>query len=52
VATISVACPQRYYVERVIKRRLPKHVHYRLVYPSGMLSSVQTLNVEQDCKGL
>jgi uncharacterized membrane protein YuzA (DUF378 family) len=52
VATISVACPQRYYVERVFKKRLPKHVHYRLVYPNGMLSSVRTLNVEKDCNGL
>lgn len=42
-ATLAVRCPGRY---KVRGKKLPRHVHYRAVYPSGIAGSVQTVNVE------
>ena len=42
-AELRVSCPQKYWVNKWgIKKILPKHVHYRLVYPSGWVSDVKT----------
>ena len=42
-AELKVSCPQKYWVNKWgIKKTLPKHVHYRLVYPSGWVSEVKT----------
>lgn len=43
VATIRVLCPGQYSVP--MKGTLPKHVHYRFVFPTGMTSSVHTKNL-------
>jgi len=45
-ATLHFLCPSKYNVgSSVFKRTLEKHVHYRMAYPNGWLSDVQTLNV-------
>lgn len=42
-AVLNVNCPQKYWVSKMgIKKTLPKHLHYRLVYPSGWVSEVNT----------
>jgi len=42
-AELKVSCPQKYWVNKWgIKKTLPKHVHYRLVYPTGWVSEVKT----------
>ena len=43
-ATLKVECPQKYWVKKfgVMKKTLPKHVHYRLIYPTGWVSEVLT----------
>ena len=42
-AELKVICPQRYWVNKWgIKKTLPKHIHYRLVYSSGWVSGVKT----------
>ena len=42
-AELKVTCPQKYWVNKWgIKKTLPKHVHYRLVYPTGWVSEVKT----------
>lgn len=41
-ATLAVKCPGRY---KVRGKTLPRHVHYRAVYPSGIFGVVQTVNV-------
>jgi len=38
-ATLLVQCPQQY---KVFGRTLPRHVHYRAVYKTGILGPVQT----------
>ena len=49
-ATLRVECPQKYWVQKfgVVKKTLPKHVHYRLIYPTGWISEVMTMKL--DCK--
>jgi len=42
-ATLAVRCPGQY---RVRGNALPRHVHYRGVYPSGILGAVQTKEIE------
>jgi len=45
-ALLKIQCPQTYWVRKFgVKKTLPKHLHYRLVYPKGMLSEVYTLNI-------
>jgi uncharacterized membrane protein YuzA (DUF378 family) len=47
-ATLKVSCPQTYWVKKWgIKKTLPKHLHYRLVYSTGWVSEVKT--VELSC---
>ena len=43
-ATLKVECPQKYWVKKfgVMKKTLPRHVHYRLIYPTGWVSEVLT----------
>ena len=42
-AELKVSCPQKYWVNKWgINKTLPKHVHYRLVYPTGWVSEVKT----------
>lgn len=42
VASLPLRCPQQY---KVRGRTLPRHVHYRAIYPSGIAGEVQTTNV-------
>ncbi len=45
-ATLKVSCPQSYWVKKWgIKKTLPKHLHYRLVYSTGWVSEVKTTNL-------
>lgn len=45
-AQLMISCPQTYWVKKFgIKKTLPKHVHYRLVYPTGWISEVKTVNI-------
>jgi hypothetical protein len=45
-AVLNVACPQTYWVKKWgIKKTLPKHLHYRLVYSTGWVSEVKTVNL-------
>jgi hypothetical protein len=44
MATLILDCPARYRVPRK-RDPLPKHVHYRWVFPSGLVSEVKTQNV-------
>jgi hypothetical protein len=41
-ATIKIQCPGRYAVRGKL---LPKHVHYREVFPSGIMGAVKKVNV-------
>jgi hypothetical protein len=41
-ATLRVQCPGRYAVRGNV---LPKHVHYREVYPSGIMGEVKKANI-------
>lgn len=45
---LYIKCPQRYKVG-LFKKILPKHLHYRYVYPNGIISSVETLNLSNKC---
>ena len=45
-ATLKIACPQSYWVKKWgIKKTLPKHIHYRLVYPTGWVSEIKTESI-------
>lgn len=46
-ATATIACPAEYTVPRmgVMRKRLPKHVHYRYLQANGLYSRVFTQNV-------
>jgi hypothetical protein len=44
-ATLHFRCPGTYEVGRLMKRRLPRHVHWRVAYPNGMMSRVKTRDV-------
>lgn len=41
-ATIRIRCPSRYAIRGKV---LPRHVHYRDVYPSGILGEIKTAQV-------
>jgi hypothetical protein len=44
-AVLSLACPGEYVVRKYMKKKLPRHVHYRAVFPSGLLGPVRTQNL-------
>lgn len=46
VATLKVICPSEYTVGRIMSKQLPKHLHYRLIFGNGVLSSVKTVNLK------
>jgi len=45
-ATLKLKCPTKY---KAMKKVLPKHVHYRLIYENGVLSEVRTLKLTKYC---
>jgi len=47
-ATLRVECPQKYWVKKfgVMKKTLSRHVHYRLIYPTGWVSEVLTKKLD------
>ncbi len=46
-ALLKIECPQTYWVKKWgIKKTLPKHLHYRLVYPTGWVSEVKTVELQ------
>jgi uncharacterized membrane protein YuzA (DUF378 family) len=45
-AILKVACPSEYKVGLIMSKRLPKHLHYRLIYDNGVLSSIKTVNLK------
>lgn len=48
-AILYINCPQVYKVGRIWSRVLPKHLHYRYVLPSGLLSSIETIPLTNQC---
>jgi len=46
VATIYFKCPRQYKVMNGLKT-LPRHIHYRLIYGNGLLSEVNTINIDK-----
>jgi len=44
-ATLKFKTPGQYSVGHVFQRTLPRHVHWRAVYPNGMVSRVETTNI-------
>lgn len=50
-ATIKVECPQQYQVNKfgIMKKVLPKHVHYRTIHSNGIFSEIRTLDVSGSC---
>jgi len=45
-AVLKVNCPQSYWVKKWgIKKTLDKHLHYRIVYPTGWVSEVKTIKL-------
>jgi uncharacterized membrane protein YuzA (DUF378 family) len=46
-ATLKFNCPESYKVGRLYKYQLQPHVHYRLIYKSGVISEIFSLNVEK-----
>lgn len=45
-ATLHFRCPGTYEVGKLMRRRLPRHVHWRVAYPDGMMSRVMTRDVK------
>lgn len=48
-ATLKLKCPTEYKVQNSMIK-LPKHVHYRLVYDNGVISEVFTKKLEEQCR--
>jgi hypothetical protein len=48
-ATLKLKCPTEYKVKKGMIK-LPKHVHYRLVYDNGVISEVFTKKLEEQCR--
>jgi uncharacterized membrane protein YuzA (DUF378 family) len=51
-ADLKFECPINYKVNKfgVYPRELPKHLHYRIAYNTGILSEVKTIELEKECK--
>ena len=47
-ATLKLKCPTEYKVQKGMIK-LPKHVHYRLIYSNGVISEVLTAKLEEQC---
>lgn len=47
-ATLKLKCPTEYKVQKGMIK-LPKHVHYRLIYSNGVISEVLTAKLERQC---
>jgi hypothetical protein len=47
-ATLKLKCPTSYKVNKG-KIKLPRHVHYRLIYDNGVISEVLTAKLEDQC---
>jgi hypothetical protein len=52
IATMHVKCPRSYQVTNFfITRQLKPHIHYRFIYKDGMMSEINTYNLEENiCK--
>lgn len=52
MANIKFLCPQRYFVTKfgIMNTLLNKHLHYRLIYPTGILSEIKTIDLTEYCK--
>jgi uncharacterized protein len=50
--TIKIECPQQYSVNKfgVMKKVLPKHMHYRTVHTNGIFSEIRTVDLGGKCK--
>lgn len=47
-ATLKLKCPTEYKVKKGMIK-LPRHVHYRLIYSNGVISEVLTAKLEEQC---
>lgn len=47
-ATLKLKCPTEYKVQNGLIK-LPKHVHYRLIYKNGVVSEVKTAKLGKQC---
>jgi hypothetical protein len=47
-ATLKLKCPTEYKVQKGMIK-LPRHVHYRLIYDNGVISEVFTSKLEEQC---
>jgi len=47
-ATLKLKCPTEYKVKKGMIK-LPRHVHYRLIYDNGVISEVFTSKLEEQC---
>ena len=47
-ATLKLKCPTEYKVQKGMIK-LPRHVHYRLIYANGVVSEVKTVKLENQC---
>jgi hypothetical protein len=47
-ATLKLKCPTEYKVKKGMIK-LPRHVHYRLIYDNGVISEVLTAKLEKQC---
>jgi hypothetical protein len=48
-AILKLRCPTEYKVYNGMVK-LPKHVHYRLIYSNGVVSEVKTIKLEKQCE--
>ena len=48
-ATLKLKCPTEYKVKKSMVK-LPRHVHYRLIYSNGVVSEVLTSKLGEQCK--
>lgn len=47
-AILHFDCPQQYRVG-LFNKKLPKHLHYRIVYNNGFISDIKTINLTDQC---
>jgi hypothetical protein len=48
-ATLKLKCPTEYKVKKGMIK-LPRHVHYRLIYENGVISEVMSIKLEDQCR--